>query len=139
MSAAIAYRPDCSEASLIFDTLAGAYNDDTLITFLEDLHELLGGDKVTLIWDGLPSHRSKKMKHWINQQRHWLVVERLPAYGHDLNPVEQVWANAKNTDLANLCVNTIGEVVDVADQALTRIGTDDDLCFSFLEHCGLSL
>ena len=49
------------------------------------------------------------MKAWIASQRHWLVVEQLPAYGHDLNPVELVWGNLKSSELANLCPDTIDE------------------------------
>lgn len=43
----------------------GACNQGSLIEFLEDLHSHLGGDKLTFIWDGLPSHRSKVTKAWI--------------------------------------------------------------------------
>ncbi|MCL4445793.1 MAG: transposase [Actinobacteria bacterium] len=111
----------------------------TLIEFLEDLHEHLGDDKLTLIWDGLPSHRSKVMKAWIAEQRSWLVVEQLPAYGHDLNPVELIWGNLKASELANLCPDTIEEAAVFADKGLDRIGDDADLCFAFLRHCGLKL
>jgi hypothetical protein len=38
--------------------------------------------------DGLPAHRSTAMRAWIRTQRSWLVVERLPAYAPELNPVE---------------------------------------------------
>jgi transposase len=62
---------------------------------LEELHTHLAGQKVTLLWDGLPSHRSKKMKTYLASQRRWLVVERLPAYAPELNPVEKLWANLK--------------------------------------------
>jgi transposase len=55
-----------------------------------------------LIWDGLPSHRSRRMTAWIATQRHWLRVERLPGYAHDIDPIEQVWGRLKSKDLANL-------------------------------------
>jgi hypothetical protein len=86
MSAAVGFAPGGSDAWLVFNMRPGAYNDMTIIEFLADLHDHLGGDKVTVIWDGLPSHRSKRMKNWIATQRSWLVVEQLPAYGHDLQP-----------------------------------------------------
>ncbi len=139
MAGALAYWPDGTQAALVFQMRPGAYNDESLIEFLAELHGHLEGSKVTLIWDGLPSHRSRRMKAWLATQRPWLVVEQLPAYGHDLNPIEQVWGSLKNKDLANLCPDTIDEAAVVAEQGLNRIGSDAELCFAFLRHCGLSL
>lgn len=79
------------------------------------------------------------MNEWIATQRHWLVVERLPAYGHGLNPIELVWGNLKNQELANLYPDTIDEVAGYADDGLNRIGNDADVCVAFLAHCGLPL
>jgi putative transposase len=139
MSAAVGYSPNGNNAWLVFNMRPGAYNDVTLIEFLEDLHTHIGKDKLTLIWDGLPSHRSKLMKSWITKQRNWLVVEKLPAYGHDLNPVELIWGNLKSSELANLCPDTIDEASQYATDGLTRIGSDAELSFAFLRHCGLKL
>jgi DDE superfamily endonuclease len=66
----------------------GAYNTQTLIGALDQPRRALGGQKATLLWDGLPAHRSRAMAAWLGRQRSWLVVERLPAYAPDLNPVE---------------------------------------------------
>jgi transposase len=139
MASALVYEPGTSSAQLVFQMRPGAYNDEALVEFLAQAHELLDGRKVTLIWDGLPSHRSKRMKSWAATQRHWLVIERLPAYGHDLNPVEAVWGNLKAKELANLCPDTIEEAATAADNGLCRIGTEADLCQSFLRHTGLTL
>jgi hypothetical protein len=139
MSAAMCFRPDGSEAALVFGMQAGSYNDESIMEFLSELHHHLDGDKVTLIWDGLPSHRSRAMQAYLRKQRRWLVVERLPGYAPDLNPVEQVWGNLKGGELANLCLDTIGEAEEIVDQGLRRIGDDTRLAFSFLRHCGLSL
>jgi hypothetical protein len=62
---------------------------------LGELHRFLGGEKATLLWDGLPAHRSRAMQAFVASQRRWLVVERLPAYAPELNPVEALWANLK--------------------------------------------
>jgi transposase len=139
MAAAVAYAADRSRARIVFHTRPGAYNDESLIEFLEALHGELAGAKVTLIWDGLPSHRSRKMQAWIRAQRRWLVAERLPGYAPDLNPVEGLWGNVKGNELANLCVDTIDETDHRAHAGIDRVRADTDLAFAFLRHCGLSL
>jgi len=139
MSGALAYRPDASQAALVFQIKEGSYNTDSLIEFLTDLHAHFGADKITLIWDNLPSHKSKAMTARIQSQRSWLTVERLPGYAHDLNPIEMVWGKIKSVDLANLCPDTIDEAQAAAESGLTRAGSNYELCFAFLAHTGLSL
>jgi hypothetical protein len=41
--------------------IAGNYDTDTLIEVLGELRRFLGGEKATLVWDGLPAHRSTAM------------------------------------------------------------------------------
>jgi hypothetical protein len=140
MSAALCYRPDRCAAQLVFATQPGAYNTETLIGFLADLRSHLGTDaKITLLWDGLPSHRSRDMTEFIASCRDWLRVERLPAYAPELNPVEGLWGNVKGTELANRCPDTIGEAMRAACTGLERVGNDSDLCFALLRQTGLPL
>jgi transposase len=140
MSAALCYRPDRSAAQLVFATQPGAYNTETLIDFLSQLHAHLGTDtKVTLLWDGLASHRSRQMGEFVAGCRSWLRVARLPAYAPELNPVEGLWGNVKGTELANRCPNTIEEAMHAACAGLERVGNDSDLCFALLRQTGLSL
>ena len=138
LAGALAFEPDGSDAHLVFELRPGAYNDETLIEFLMVLKEI-EQRPVLMIWDGLPSHRSKRMSQWIASQRDWLSVESLPGYAPELNPLEPAWGNLKSQELANLCADTIAEVADVAENGLDRIGTDAQLCFAFLRHCGLRL
>ena len=79
------------------------------------------------------------METWIARQNSWLVVERLPGYVPDLNPVEMVWGNIKAAGLANLCPDTIDEARDAAEAGLERVGGSSELCFAFLAHTGLVL
>jgi putative transposase len=139
MSAALAFRPDGTEAALVFQCKKDAYNTDSLIEFLQEFHGHFPGEKVTLVWDRLSAHKSKAMLAWLATQRSWLVAELLPPYAHDLNPVELVWGNVKAVELANLCPENIGEAHVAAESGLNRIGVDTQLCFNFLSHTGLSL
>jgi hypothetical protein len=112
MAAALWYGVRGGGAQLAFHITAGNY--DTLIQVLSELRRFLGGEKATLLWDGLPAHRSRAVQAWIRTQRSWLVVERLPAYAPELNPVEGLWSSLKAVELANLTSPTLGEVIGQA-------------------------
>jgi transposase len=139
MAAGLCYGSRGGGASLAFHHQVGAYDTQTLISALEQLQRFLGGQKATLVWDGLPAHRSLVMAAWLRRQRHWLVVEPLPGYAPDLNPVEALWSNLKGVELANLAGDTLAEVIAATERGIQRIRATHHLPFSFLRHCGLSL
>jgi len=139
MAAALAYRPDGSAARLVFQIRPGAYNDAALIEFLTQLRRQLKGEPVILLWDGLPSHRSRAMAAFIASQRSWLTVERLPAYAPELNPVEALWGNLKGQELANRPCDTLDEVVEATRAGVVRIRRRRSLAFAFLRQTGLRL
>ena len=138
MAGICCYRPDGSRARLCFHTQPGSYNDHTLIGVLKQLRRFLRGAPATLIWDNLPSHHSRVMGDWLQGQRYWLAVEYLPGYAHDLDPVEGLWANLKDVELANLCRDTIAEVIDAARQGLAESVRSPRCCFRFFGTAGWS-
>ena len=117
MAAALCY----GGAQLAFHVTAGNHDTDTLMGVLSELRRFLGGEKATLLWDGLPAHRSRAMRAWIRTQRSWLVVERLPAYAPELNPTEGLWSSLKAVELANLVSPTLAEVIDQAHRGIDRV------------------
>ena len=140
MAAALCYGSRGGGASLAFHHQVDAYDTDSLIQALGELRRFLGGQKATLLWDGLPAHRSKAMRAWLGRQRSWLVVEPLPGYAPDLNPVEALWSSLKGVELANLAGDTLEEITTAAERGIQRIrDTPHHLAYSFLRHCGLSL
>jgi putative transposase len=136
ISAALGYRWDGKRSRLWFQTRPGSYNDARLIGSLRDLKKHLRGQKAILIWDGLPAHKSRKMKQYLESQRSWLQVETLPGYSPDLNPVEDLWSNIKGQQLANRCVAGLGEAEDGVCSGMARV-RQSMLPFSFLHHAGL--
>jgi transposase len=103
---------------------------------VRDLKKHLRGQKAILIWDGLPAHKSRKMKQYLESQRGWLQVETLPGYSPDLNPVEDLWGNIKGQELANRCVAGLGEAEESVCGGMARV-RQSMLPFSFLHHAGL--
>jgi hypothetical protein len=138
MAGICCYRRDGSRARLCFHSQPGSDNSQTLIGWCGSCAASWWG-AVTLIWDDLPAHHSRVMGAWLETQCHWLQVEDLPGYAHDLDPVEGLWANLKDVELANLCRDTITEITDAARQGIARVRQQSRLLFSFLRHCGLEL
>jgi hypothetical protein len=95
MAVALCYGSLGGGAAVAFHHQHDAYDTDSLIGALGELRAFLGGQKATLVWDGLPAHRSLAMRHWLGRQRSWLVVEPLPGYAPELNPVEGLWATSR--------------------------------------------
>ena len=139
MAAGLCYGSRGGGAQLAFHHQQGAYDTQTLIGALGQLRRFLGGQKATLVWDGLPAHRSQAMHTWLRRQRSWLVVEPLPAYAPELNPVEPLWSSLKGVELANLAGEGLDDVVAAAQRGIQRIRHTHHLAFSFLRYCGLSL
>jgi transposase len=139
MAAALGYRPDGTAARLCFYLQQPSYDTDTLIEVLDQLARFYAGQRVVLIWDGLSAHWSHRMRAYLDSQRDWLCVERLPAYAPELNPVEYLWANLRDLELANLPTTTLAEVADATIQGIQRVCKQEDLVVGFLAHTGLSL
>jgi DDE superfamily endonuclease len=96
MSATIAlcYRSDGQRARLYFHTRPGTYNDIGLIEFLEQLRRHFRGEQVLLLWDGLPSHRSGRMRAYLARQHRWLCQpdgRRLRNRAHTSVSVRASW------------------------------------------------
>ena len=79
------------------------------------------------------------MRAWLATQRSWLVVDRLPAYVPELNPVEGLWSSLKAVELANLTPPTLAEVINQAHKGIDRVRRTPQLASSFLRHAGLSV
>jgi hypothetical protein len=139
MAAALGYCPGSTTARLCFHLQADSYDSDSLIGVLQQLAGFYRGQRVVLLWDGLSSHWSYKMRAHLDAQRDWLTVERLPAYAPELNPVEYLWANLKGAELANFTGDTVPEVADQAQHGIRRVCASDSLVVGFLAHTGLSL
>ena len=55
MAAGLCYGPRGGGAQLAFHHQVGAYDTDSLIGALGELRHAFGGQKATLLWDGLPA------------------------------------------------------------------------------------
>ncbi|MGH8735498.1 MAG: transposase [Burkholderiales bacterium] len=138
MAGLLAYHPDGRRARILFQTIDGGYNDEQLIIVIRQMRRTLRAN-VTLIWDRLTAHRSRRMQAFLRRQQHWLRIEELPPYAYDLNPCEALWASLKARELANLCPHTVQDCVDAAQSGVQRVRRERHLAFNFLRRSRLSL
>jgi hypothetical protein len=54
--------------------------------------------------------RIKLVRSYVESCGDKFVLETLPPYAPELNPVEYIWGYMKQRELANLCLETIGQV-----------------------------
>jgi hypothetical protein len=87
--------------------------------------------KLLIVWDGLPSHRSRATWEFIREQRGRLWVEFLPGYAPDLNPVEYLWSHWKQHELPNFCPQNFGQLSHYARRALRRMRKRPTLLIAF--------
>jgi transposase len=143
MRGLVAYRPgpgDREEPAtwMGFELLEGAYDTRQCIRVLDGLGHQLGHQPVTVIWDNLGAHHARALQEWAATQP-WLVVEYLPSYAPELDPVEGLWANLKGCELANRCCADRKELIATAQVGSIRVRRDPDLLRSFLAGTGLTL
>jgi len=138
VAAALAFRWDGRRSRVFFQTRSGPYTAASLIGFLRQLKRHFRRGRVILLWDGLPAHRSGRMREYLTQQRHWLSVERLPAYAPELNPAEPLFGNVKGVELANRC-GDLPDLCTALRHGMARVRRRRDLAFAFLRHAGLNL
>jgi hypothetical protein len=140
MAAALCYGSRGGGAALAFHHQVGAYDTETLIGALEQLRRFLGGQKATLVWDGLPAPTAA----WpcgpgstVSGTGWWW--SHCPVTHLTSKAVEALWSSLKGMELANLAGDTLNDVIAAAERGIQRIRGTHHLAYSFLRHCGLSL
>ena len=101
---------------------------------LDAAHQHLDGP-IVVVWDGLPAHKSAKMRALI-AARPWLRVYQLPGYAPELNPVENLWSSLKRS-MANLAHGTIHDLLRTAKNRLKSMQYRPTLAHGFLTTSGL--
>ena len=119
-----------------FQLYPGSIKSPQLIQFLSHLRRHIPG-KLTVIWDGLPAHRSRLVREFVAGQKGAIELEFLPAYAPELNPVEYIWGHCKQHELPNFCPKNFGQLSWAAREALRRMRRRPRLVTSFWKQAEL--
>ncbi len=123
---------------IYFRFFHGAIKGPQLVEFLKALQAQINR-KLLIIWDGLPAHRSRLVRDYVDSLDDHIVLERLPGYAPELNPVEYLFGYTKQRELANLCLDTIDEVKRYATRRLKSMQRRPTLISAFWKQAELPI
>jgi transposase len=116
-----------------FATYAGGLNGTLFVTLLRRM--MRGRRKpLHLIVDGLPAHRTRLVRDYVNKLNGKLTLHFLPGYAPDLNPDELVWSHAKRTGNARRPLLKGERLEQRVAAQLADIGKRPSLVRSFFRH-----
>ncbi len=92
----------------------------------------------TLIWDRHRPHWAICVTTWLRKHPR-IVLEWLPAYAPDLNPVEPVWSHTKYADLANFAPDDLAALEGAVVRSLTCTRRQRSVLASFIHAADLEL
>jgi transposase len=108
-----------------------------VVEFLKALTQHIA-QPLLVVWDRLPSHRSKMVWEFVEDLNGRIHLEYLPPYAPELNPVEYIWAHWKHHELPNLCPKDFWELSEVARRTLRRMRRRPRLITAFWKQADLS-
>ena len=116
----------------------GAVRSEQIIEFLTALKRQIRR-KLLIVWDGVGTHKSRRVREWLEQQEGQIAIAFLPPYAPELNPVEAIWAYLKKHEIANLCPTRLAEVSDFARRRLKSMQRRPSLIRAFWQQAELAL
>lgn len=86
---------------------------------------------VHLVVDGLPAHKTRLVKDFVQSTEGRLMLHFLPGYAPELNPDELVWSHVKRTGVARTPLRKGERLQDKIEAQLARIKNAPRLVRSF--------
>jgi transposase len=111
----------------------GRVTADVLCDFLKRLMHN-AQQPIFLIWDGHPTHKSKKVRECIESFEGKLEVYFLPSYSPELNPTEQVWRSVKNHGVGRKSVFGPDQLKSAVIGCLRRLQKIPKIIQAFFRH-----
>lgn len=109
----------------------------SIVRFIKDVHWKIRGP-ITLLWDEIPIHYSKPVMDHLGKHR-TIVVETLPLYAPELNPVNYVWSYVKWGRFPNYAPPDLTELRRRLTAEFRRLEKRPDLLKSFFARTALPL
>jgi transposase len=122
-----------SKGGFWFATYHGGLNGELFVTLLRQM--MKGRRKpIHLVLDGLPAHKTKVVREYVDRLKGKLTLHFLPGYAPDLNPDELVWSYTKRTGVARSPLRAGEKLADRVHAQLADIASRPGLVRAFFKH-----
>lgn len=122
--------------SFYFRLYAGSVKGPQVVDFLGALKRHIPAP-LLVVWDGLPAHRSRIVRDYIESLDGRIELAYLPPYAPELNPVEYIWAHWKQHELPNVCPKDYWQLSEAARRTLKRMRRRPRLITAFWKQSSL--
>jgi transposase len=126
-----------SKGGFWFALYSGGLNGELFVALLK---QMMKGRRrpVHLVLDGLPAHKTRGVRDYVESLNGKLTLHFLPGYAPDLNPDELVWSYAKRTGVARSPLRSGEKLADRVHTQLSDIAARPGLVRSFFKHPSVS-
>ena len=131
----ITCTPYGNDPKLYIRIFPRSLHKEETVRFLKELRWHERG-KILLVWDRLAAHRAKIVREYLAAHP-WITAEHFPSYAPELNPVEYVWATAKNHDLAHVYPEGLEQLDSHIRRMKRRLQRRTDILRGFLKKSSL--
>jgi transposase len=105
-----------------FQQEPGMFDGMTFWSFLQGLRRVSvrEGQRVIVITDNAKYHHAKLHQEWRAQQTPDFVLDYLPPYSPELNPIERVWKRTRRNCVHNVYFSALRLLVEQVDAQFLR-------------------
>jgi len=102
------------DGKFFFHRATDKFNGATFLVFLKALYRAstTGSRRVVVITDNARYHHARLHRNWREEHANRFVLDYLPPYSPDLNPIERVWKLTRRQCLHNRYFPLLSEVTD---------------------------
>jgi len=106
----------------VFQQETGRFEGATFWPFLQRLRlvSVQSGRKVVVILDNAKYHHAKLHQEWREQHAPDFVLEYLPPYSPELNPIERVWKRTRRNCVHNVYFPTLQALVERVERQFLK-------------------
>jgi len=117
------------DGKLVFHREEKKFNAVTFLTFLKQLRQNSSRSRrrVVVIADNARYHHAKLHADWRSQQVPQFVLDFLPPYSPDLNPIERLWKLTRRLCLHNRYFPTLEDVVQTVESKFREWKSGNDV------------